>query len=84
MESNTFRVTKSYYMMKIYVATGAIIHSFLNSEIEGDEYATQATVTSNTLFFEEEFYSRFDPDVNAVKKKSLLCHYKIYISSHPI
>jgi len=52
-------VAESYYMMKIYVATGAIILSFLNSEMQDDEYSTQATVTSNTLFFEEEFYSSF-------------------------
>jgi hypothetical protein len=70
-------------MMKTYVATGAIIQSFLNSEIDGDEYSTQATVTPNTLFFKEDFYSRFGPDVNVVKK-SLLYHYTFYISSHPI
>jgi len=61
-------------MMKIHAARGAIIRSFLNLEIEGDEYSTQAPVTSSTLFVEEEFNSRFGPDVNAVKK-SLPCHY---------
>jgi hypothetical protein len=52
-------------------------------EIEGDEYSTEAPATFNTLFVEEEIYSRFDPDVNAVKK-SKLCHYAFYISSHQI
>ena len=69
--------------MKIHTAKGAIIQSFLNLEIEGDEYSTQAPVTSNTLFVEEEFHSRFGPDVNAVKK-FLLLHYTFYISSHHI
>jgi hypothetical protein len=44
-------------MMKTYTyaATGAIIQSFLNLEIGGNEYLTQAPINSNTLFVEEEF-----------------------------
>ena len=70
-------------MMKTYVATGAIIQSFLNSEIEGDKYSTQVTVTSNILSFKEEFFSRFGPDINAAKKNpcSVIIHFTFQVPS---